>query len=479
MREGAVRPSAYGLAAILLLGLSLRLLFFSGMTGYDEFHYAHIARNISLSSFSLPEVYGYYGFRYLVTVPAAILTSVFGLNAAALSLWPLSCSIGSVFVVFLLGRLLSGERAGLIAALLYACLPVSVIFGTMLYPDEIVTLFTGLSALFFLKGEKQKTGGGALFFMLAGLFCGLGYLARINALLILLFFAAYAAAGGWKTGRLAFLAGLALVLLPEAAFNFVKTGDAMFSWNVQQLRLAADSVNFSPGLLVYPRGMLGLDLYGLSLFGFFFHLFLICLAAWFLGRRPAGSGLSLLWFACVFLYLEFGPSHLSGGGYVPAHKQLRFLSMAAMPAALFSAFYLAEMKRAAAAGAALFMIVSSFCGAAKMAGYQALQARPYELAYAYMKDASPGSVSVPDADWRARLNFYYRAPLSLPYYPSGGGGVRLAGEPRPVNAQPPFWSVAAGEAGTPDAPEFGTGKTVALGGGIFLKRYSTNPPPHL
>jgi len=244
MPDGDSRRSIYGLLSILLFGLSLRLLFFSGMTGYDEFHYAHIARNLALGNFSLPEVSGYYGFRYLVTIPAAFFTSVFGLNAAALSLWPLACSLGSISVVFLLGRLLSGDRAGLIAALLYACLPCSVISGTMLYPDETVTFFTGLSALFFLRGEKQKSGGGILFFLLSGLFCGLGYLARINALLIILFFAVYAAVNGWKTGRLAFFAGLTLALLPEAAFNFAKTGDVLFSWNAQQLRLAADAINF-------------------------------------------------------------------------------------------------------------------------------------------------------------------------------------------------------------------------------------------
>jgi hypothetical protein len=224
--------------------------------------------------------------------------------------------------------------------------------------------------------------------------------------------------------------------------------------------------------------MMGLDLYGLSLFGFFFHLFLVCLAAYILGRRPAVGRTLLLWFACVFLYLQLGPAHLTWGGYVPAHKQLRFLTMAAMPAALFSAIYLAEMKRAAAVSAVLFMVLTSAYGTAKMAEYHAFHAEPYERAFAYVKSAPPGSVSVPDADWRARLNFYYRSPLSLPYYPSGGaGGVRLAGEPRSADAMPPSWRVAAGEAVAPEPTGLGPVKTIALGGGVFLKRYSASPPP--
>lgn len=470
MREGPRPLSILGLLSILLFGLSLRLLFFSGMTGYDEFHYAHIARNLALGNFSLPDVSGYYGFRYLVTVPAAVFTSIFGLNAAALSLWPLACSLGAICVVFLLGRLLSGERAGLIAALLYACLPVSVIFGTMLYPDETVTFLTGLSVLFFLKGEKQERGGGILFFALSGLFCGLGYLARINALLVILFFTVYSAANGWKTGRLAFLAGLALALLPEAAFNFARTGDVLFSWNAQQLRLASDAVNFSTSLLLYPRGMLGIDLYGLSLFGFSFHLFFICMGAYLWGRRPPGSGPLLLWFACVFLYLEFGPSHLSGG-YIPAHKQLRFLSMAAVPAVLFSGIYLAVLGRLPAAAAVMFMACTSGWGAYEMSGYQAAQAEPYRRAFAYVKDAPPGAVSVPDSDWRARLNFYYKTPLSLPYYPSGGsGGVRLNSEPSPA-AVPALWRIESGEPVTAQRYGGGAVRSVGLGGGIFLYGY--------
>lgn len=473
MQDGADRRSVYGLFSILLVGLFLRLLFFSGMTGYDEFHYAHIARNLTLGNFSLPDVSGYYGFRYLVTVPAAVFISIFGLNAAALSLWPLACSLGSIWVVFLLGRLLSGERAGLIAALLYACLPVSVIFGTMLYPDETVTFLVGLSVLFFLKGEKEGNGGGALFFMLAGLFCGLGYLARINALLILLFFAAYTAVNGWRTVRLAFLSGLALALLPEAAVNFVKTGDALFSWNAQQLRLAADTVNFSTSLLIYPRGMLGLDLYGLSLFGFFFHLFLICLGAYLLGHRPAGGGTLLLWFSCIFLYLEFGPSHLSWAGYAPAHKQLRFLSMAAMPAALFSALYLTEMKRIAAGCAVIFVIITSAYGAAKMSEYHALQAEPYRLAYGYLRTSDPAFVFVPDPDWRARLNFYYGSPLSAPYYPEGAGtagGVRMLAALSGDNSPGMVWAIGSSGVASGICGRRKAQNEVQLGAGAMLYR---------
>ena len=190
-------------------------------------------------------------------------------------------------------------------------------------------------------------------------------------------------------------------------------------------------MSFSTNLWVYPRGMFGADLYGLGLFGFSYHLFFAC-ALWFLfGKRLAGAGVPLLWFACVFLYLEFGPSHLSGAGYVPAHKQLRFLSMTALPAALFSARYLAEAVNWPRYLLLAFMVLTSAAGAFKMRAYQALQAQPYRLACGYLREADPGAVFVPDAGWRARLDFCFKKPLSAPYYPEGRKnpyGVRELGE---------------------------------------------------
>lgn len=462
------RRTAWLLAGVLLFALGLRLAFFSALSGYDEFHYAHIARNISLGNFSLPDVTGYYGFRYLLTGPAALFSSLFGFNAAALSLWPLLCSLGSVWVAFLLGRLLYGARAGLLAALLYACLPLSVIYGTMLYPEEVLSFFTGLSVLFFLMAEREVRGRAGLLFLLSGVCCGLAYFARLNAALILGFYAAYGIFYGWRPARLLVFAGLAAALLPEAAFNFLRTGDALFSWHAQQLRLASDAVAFSTNLWVYPRGMLGADLYGLGLFGFFYHLFLGCVLLFIFRKRPEGLGLPLLWFACVFLYLEFGPSHLSGAGYVPAHKQLRFLSMTALPAALFSARCLAEAASRPRYLLLAFMVLTSAAGAMKMRGYQALQAQPYRLACGYVRAADPGSVFVPDAGWRARLDLCFKKPLSAPYYPEGRknpDGVRELAELDEARLPAAAWVIA------PDnwRPKKAAA-AVSLGGGHTLYR---------
>lgn len=415
--------------AALCCAAALRVVFYSGLTGYDEFAYARIAADIAEGLFRLPDVTGYYGFRYLVTFPAAFFYKIFGQGALSAAAWPFICSLCNTALAYFLGRELFGRRAGVIAAFLQAFLPLSVVYGTMLYPDEILVLWTGLSALLFLKGSKAggRRGGAGLLF-LAGLLAGLGWHTRLNSAIMLPVFAVWLVKLGPRPAHLAAAAGFAAALVPDWVAGAALAGDPLFSLRSQLAKLAADTAVYPEGHLVYLRGLLGLDLYGLALFGVIFYLFAAAAVGFAREKRLAQVWLPLAWFAVVLAYLEFGPASLSP--YKPVHKQLRFLSMATLPMIAVSAAYLSGLRRALAWPVLGLALAASVIGAREMSAYQAREAAPARLAAAYIERQDPSAVYA-DGYVFQYLGYRSRGALNEPYYPrpaAAPGSVRSFGK---------------------------------------------------
>lgn len=418
------------LAAAVLLALALRAFFFSALTGYDEFAYARIAADITDGAFRFRDVSGYYGFRYLVIFPAALFHEIFGQTPYAAAAWPLFCSLGNTVLAYCLGKELFGPRAGVLAAFFQAFLPISVIYGTMLYPDEILVFWTGLSALFFLKGSKiPGHGGGAGLFALSGLFAGLGWHTRLNSAVMLLVYAAWVLRYGPRPAHLALAGGFLAALMPDWATGAALAGDPFFSLRSQLAKLSADFHIAPRGHFIYLRGLLGLDLYGLALFGFYFYFFAAAAAAAAYKKEFGRLWLPLAWFVIVFAYLEFGPSSLYP--YRPVHKELRFLSMSFFPVILVAAHFVSNFK---AAGyrvfAAAFLLLTSAGASWQMSGYRAAEAAPHRLAAGYFEGRSP-SVIYADGEWMNSLGYYLRVGHREPYYRAKGaadGFIRPVGK---------------------------------------------------
>lgn len=416
--EGSGRDTAW-LAAAVLFALALRVVFFSAMTGYDEFAYARIAGDIAEGTFRFRDVSGYYGFRYLVTFPASLFHKIFGQTPFSAAAWPLLCSLGNTVLAYFLGKELFGRGVGALAAFFQAALPISVIYGTMLYPDEILVFWTGLSALFFLKGSKIPGGwGGAAFFALSGLSAGLGWHTRLNSAVMLLVYAAWILRSGLRPAHFALAGGFMSLLIPDWAAGAALAGDPLFSLKSQLVKLSAD-FNIAPqGHLIYLRGLLGADLYGLALFGFYFHFFAAAalIAAW---RKKLGRiWQPLTWFAIALIYLEFGPSSLSP--YQPVHKELRFLSIAFFPIILISACFISGFKSAGLrVFTIVFLLLTSVGASWKMCAYRAKEAGLYRFAAEYLEGRSPSTVYA-DRVWGYFLGYYLRGKHKEPYYSKPG-----------------------------------------------------------
>jgi len=402
-------------AAAVFLALALRAVFFSALTGYDEFAYARIAGDIADGMFRFRDVSGYYGFRYLVIFPAALFYKLLGQSPYSAAAWPLFCSLGNTVLAYFLGREIFGRRAGVLAAFFQAFLPISVIYGTMLYPDEILVFWTGLSALFFLKGSKiDGRWGGAGFFALSGLLAGLGWHTRLNSAVMLLVYSAWMLRYGLRRAHLAVACGFLAALIPDWAVGAALAGDPFFSLRSQLAKLSADFKIAPRGHVIYLRGLLGFDLYGLALFGFYFYFFSAAAAAAALKKEIGRLWLPLSWFVIVFAYLEFGPTSFSP--YQPVHKELRFLSMAFFPVILTAAYFVSGFKQAGyRAFAAAFLLLTSVGASWKMSAYRAEEAAPHRLAAAYLMPRSPAVLYV-TGTWGYYLGYYLRDKHNEPYY---------------------------------------------------------------
>ena len=178
------------LLAILLAGIFLRLVFYTGIYCADDSKYAlrayellsfkeTIKKDLALYREHVETKHRFFipatKYSFPVYVPVAFLYKIFGVSAWTTFLWPFICSLANIVLVFLLARLIfQKSEIGLLAAGLLSFFPLSTIFATRLMPDEILNFFAGLTILFFIKSTSRKPRWGYL----AGLMLGASYMLR-------------------------------------------------------------------------------------------------------------------------------------------------------------------------------------------------------------------------------------------------------------------------------------------------------------
>jgi len=155
--------TAAALAAILALGLVLRIVFWYGLVLVDPAAYADSAESIArgIPSFNhefLGNLYYTQYIRLALTVPAAVFYKLFGPGEVVSTIVPIGASLGMGLIAFELARREAGNRAGLIAAFLVVIFPVNVINSTQFLPDTMMAFFAGLTMLLFLTVlEREHT----------------------------------------------------------------------------------------------------------------------------------------------------------------------------------------------------------------------------------------------------------------------------------------------------------------------------------
>lgn len=390
-------------ATIVLLALALRLFLFVGhanVNPWDDTLYLRLARHTLDGSLSQTLASAERGAKLGLAVsepafvlrrgtylPIALCQRIFGASELASSLPSLLASLGTILLVYWIGYRLSGQSVATVGALLYAAVPLDVVYSTRILADAPQTFWTTSAVAFSIEASRglHRRGVRLLLYAAGGLCVYVAFFTRINGLLIapVVLLAALPAFRKRETRLepLMIFITLFTALGLDSLYYFVKTGNVWFTLHLEQA--AAKAVfgadeealfHLFPGLVVhnaYRTGvphhfvklLLGtIDHYGsVRLFSTFAPLGIVAVVLALFRRR---LGLLVFWLLLVFIYNQYGFRSLVWNTeesvlhyYLVAHR-LRYLMMLLPPLCLLLAYLLSKaMRWNRAVAATLFLIL--------------------------------------------------------------------------------------------------------------------------
>lgn len=333
------------LLLIVLFGLFLRLIFFSGMGISDSLVYSKTANDINTGKGIDPNSTLTLSTRLGLIYPTALSYRLFGINDFSSAIFVLITSIASIILIFYFGKLLFNEKIGLIAAFLMSFFPLDVVHATKLGSDIPSAFFMAFGVYVFLYSEKENKMGYGSYYFLSGLLIGTGYLIRESALLIALFFVAYIAYKR-KIKKEYFLVplGVLMIFVIESFVFFSLTGDPIYRVvSSQQYNAKAVIEHNYFGRFIFPTGLLHypwLFLTNNLLAPFYTFIFISFLYSSVQKKKETST--ILLWFIPLILYLSFGSASLTQ--YIPFRAVDRYTTIITIPSILLMSFLLLEKK---------------------------------------------------------------------------------------------------------------------------------------
>jgi dolichyl-phosphate-mannose-protein mannosyltransferase len=242
MGDRASLASRLALVAIVVLGLSLRLYGIHDPIidhpGWRQGDEAAIARNFALLEDDLfkpqtdydgpPPNYVELELQ-IVPFAAAQLYRVFGVHEVFARLIVVAFSVGTVLLLYFLGKEMFGRRAGLIAALAYAVAPGAVYYGRTITPDSDMVFFLTGTLLFWWRWSMR---GRTADYWWAVAFGAIAWLAKPPALLALAPIVAlvWAQQGSKAFARWQLYAFAALTLAPFFLYFRYESSIAEWHW---------------------------------------------------------------------------------------------------------------------------------------------------------------------------------------------------------------------------------------------------------
>ncbi|HEY3885453.1 MAG TPA: hypothetical protein VGL62_09620 [Vicinamibacterales bacterium] len=331
----------------------LRLVYWNGYYTEDSPGYVTDAIWASLGQYHVRTYVN--GLNVGTYLPVALPIALFGKSEAALSLWPLACSLLGLLSIAAAARIFFGWMAGALAALLYATYPGDVFFSTVVMPDAVqsgwITLSVALVALGYSAAPRWK----GLLITAAGMAMGICHLARAtDVLLVPVGVAAVVLCAGvwagvrWMTAlrdAAEFAAGWASIVIAETAVYWQATGDPLLRLRVLQGNYGSPQSITRAGLNIDPR-TIPFSLFppvewwlhgrwwtlnpeqayhGLLFCAAVVGLVVVLVAAARCGapdrRTKAGAAVAAVWLAWPILYHQFGTESLTA--FVPMHRLSR------------------------------------------------------------------------------------------------------------------------------------------------------------
>lgn len=284
--------------------------------GNDEVYYWTYAIQPDWNHFDHPPMVG-----WLIRLTTLNLWWV---SEVSLRLGGIACAAFATWIIFRLGKLLSSEKLGWYAALVYTCsVYTGFIAGLFILPDSPQMLFwTGslyIMALLFMRGGEQKLG----IWLLLGLMIGLAALCKIHALYLWVGFGLFLllTSSKWLLNWRLY-AGALVTLLCIAPVIYWNVQNKFITYRYHSERVTHTSLQWD---------MLGREIGGEFLYQnpVIFILILVALVALITRRTrfPFSGNKIRIWLLCmslpmIFLFWAialFNPTlpHWSGPAYIP------------------------------------------------------------------------------------------------------------------------------------------------------------------
>jgi hypothetical protein len=335
--EGAKGPdllrALWLAAAFAVFSLCLRLIFFEGLWPADAVHYATYASRLD----HLPR--NHWETRLFYVGALRLPISALGCSEPALALPSLIASLFTGILCVLTASWLWGLRAGLIAGLVAATLPVDVVFATVPLPGCLATLFvTAGVACLLVDRVPGRDFLGPIAFALA-MFAHLTTLFLVGALLAAWFVVTRSQeerrrALVWLIGTLAIFLGIELV-----GYSLL-TGDPFYEFRI----IPKTSPREDPGFATFSGTWFAWPLTTWMFSKDFGLATLTVTILWVLHRRKVPAMLQALLVGVVVFWIWIGYGSQSPFEYRPFWRSARFGQPFMGPLVLALGFLLARQE---------------------------------------------------------------------------------------------------------------------------------------
>ncbi len=345
---------------ILSIAIAIRIFFFIGFGLGDDSIYSIIVNGIMNQGFQSFDLNYGANYRIGLYLPMLLFFSIFGINDLSLVLYPLLTSLGSVIVIYFIGKELFGKETGIIAAILMTFCPFDAVFASTMTIDIITSFFVALCFLFFLKGDTCTGKKYILYFILSAIFLFYSYLIKIPCYLVLvcLVIITLIKIKSFKRHLVFYGSTIVLLLLSFVADRFLS--GYFLNCSYTQLTQCIQPSWYVGVLLEYPRWLFE-RMHGGSLpFGYYFYLTIPALI-YISSTRLKQALPVLIWLLVLFLIMEFIPLKFELP-YKPSPRYPRYLHALLIPSVLIlsAGFYeLLKFKKTVFVGAFITFLVSS------------------------------------------------------------------------------------------------------------------------
>jgi 4-amino-4-deoxy-L-arabinose transferase-like glycosyltransferase len=353
------------LLLILLFAIALRVYEFRGFGAVDDAAYAKIAHEIAQGRFS-PGTYegpAVFPLRVGILYPTALLFRYFGVSEWSMVFFPFLLSVLTVLLAYFCTNYFFGHRAALLAAAIWAILPVDAFYATILVPDLPSAFFASLAVFVILLLASSRVGYrpvGMIGGLGAGVLLGVSWLCKESVVYLAPFCAFLMIATVRQDWRRNFPIWIGVgfgsfsVLLAEMYFYRVATGDWLFHFHemernyrqhtnaffVPGSKLAAAGSGFHEAVLrrLLVSGPMTIFLKSQFLYLPLFAAIAVLHAIYW---RNKSFLIPAVWFVTLVLMFNFSSSSFTS--YVPLVLFDRYLYPILLPATMLSAGFLANL----------------------------------------------------------------------------------------------------------------------------------------